>query len=202
MVAVMAGTISVSSTIGRLGRDIERSLRSQLPFATAKALSDTAIDVSKAETKAIEDVFDRPTPFTKRAIGYKRATKATLSARVFVKDVQAEYLGIEITGGTARPKKRALVIPARGLRLNQYGNIPRNKIRTLLARSDTFSGEVRGVPGIWQRTRKGMKLLILYEPKAKYKKRFPFYDIAKRTVKARIGPNFSAAFALALRTAK
>lgn len=130
------------------------------------------------------------------------ATKASLSARVHLKDVQAAYLGLQITGGVRTPKKRALVLPGAGLKLNQYGNIPRNKVKQLLARPDTFSGRVGNVAGIWQRTRKGLKLMLLYEPKAQYRKRFPFYEIVADVVRRRLTANLDAAIALAVRSAR
>lgn len=193
-------TVSVRSTIRDLSRDIDRDLRSQLPFATAKALTDTAKDVQRELTAEIDRVFDRPTPFTKRAIGVVTAKKATLTARIFVKDIQAQYLGLEIEGGTRRPKGRALVMPGKQIPLNQYGNLPRNKVRQLLARKDVFSGAVRGVPGLYQRTPRGAKLLILWERQAQYRPRLRFYDVARKVIDARITDNFKRAFAQAIAT--
>lgn len=193
-------TIDVRSNLGSLVKDLRDDVISQVPFATAKALTDTAKEAQLALTSAIATVFDRPTPFTQRAIGITIARKTTLTARIFIKDIQAQYLGLEVTGGTRRPKARALVIPSKQLPLNQYGNIPQGKIKALLARADTFSGTVRGVPGIWQRTRTGLKLLVLWEPTAKYRKRFPFYEIVQRVIRQRIDANFKSALAFAIRT--
>jgi len=195
-------SINVRSTLSQIAKDIARDFRSQIPFATAKALTATAQDLQVALNAKVETVFDRPTPFTKKAIGITIANKSSLTARVFVKDIQAQYLGLQIEGGTRTPKGRALVVPA-GLRLNQYGNIPRGKLKALLARADVFSGRVGGVAGIWQRTRKGpVKLLIAYEPTAKYRRRLPFYETARAVVSKRLVLNFGAALTAAIRTAR
>jgi hypothetical protein len=65
-----------------------------------------------------------------------------------------------------------------------------------------FSGKVRGVAGIWQRTARGLLLLVAYAPKATYRKRFPFYEIRQRVALQRIKPNFEAAWAQAVATAR
>ena len=194
-------TINVSSDIDRLAANLRRDVFPQLPFATAKALTDTAKDVQRTVTREIDAVFDRPIPFTRKAIGITYANKRTLTSKVFIKDIQAAYLDLEIIGGTRTPKGRALVLPV-DQPTNQYGNLPRGKVKALLARADTFSGRVRGIPGIWQRTRKGLKLLIAYRPRASYRKRFPFYEIAARQVQLSLPRNFQAALAQAVRSAR
>lgn len=196
-------SMSVKSDIAAVVERMDRTVWKQVPFATAKALTDTAKDVQRELNTAIDQAFDRPVPFTQKAIGMTFANKATLTSRVFVKDIQAAYLGLQISGGTRTPKGRALVIPGSLLPLNQYGNIPKGKVKALLARSDVFSGTVRGVAGLWQRQKKGSpKLLILWEPKAEYRKRFPFLDVSKREVERKLLPNFRAAIAAAIATAR
>ena len=193
---------SVKSDIDAAIRQVEAKFRNQVPFATAKALTRTAQDVQRAIVDQLPAVFDRPTPFTMRGVGITYATKATLTSRVFLRDIQREYLQLQVTGGVELPKKVALVVPA-GIDLNAYGNLPRNKVKSLLARKDVFSGRVRGVGGIWQRTANGgLKLLIAYEPKATYRRRFPFGAIARETIERRILPNFRAALAQAIGTAR
>lgn len=148
--------------------------RREIPFATALALTTLAKDIKEDIPSLLERRFDRPTPFTKRGAAIKAATKRNLESRVFIKDKQAAYLSIQSTGGVRRPKRKALVVPAR-TRRNKYGNLPRGSVKRLLARSDTFSGKVRGTPGIWQRMKSGrLKLLVSYAPQAAYKPRIDF----------------------------
>lgn len=193
---------AVKDNIDQVVREVERRFARQVPFATAKALTETAKDVQRAVVEQLPAIFDRPTPFTMRGIGVSYATKATLTSRVFIKDIQRGYLQLEVTGGTRTPSKRALVVPS-GVDLNAYGNMPRNKLKALLARKDVFSGKVRGVGGIWQRTADGrLKLLVAYEPKATYRQRFPFGPIARQTIERRLLPNFRAAMAAAIASAR
>lgn len=191
----------VKDNIDAVVRQVEAKFARQVPFATAKALTDTARDVQRAIVDQLPTVFDRPTPFTQRGVGIIYATKSTLTSRVFLRDIQREYLRIQVTGGTRSPKKVALVVPS-GIDLNAYGNIPRNRIKALLARKDVFSGKVRGVGGIWQRTNGRLRLLVAYEPKATYERRFPFGAIARQTIERRLLPNFRASMAAAIASAR
>lgn len=196
-------SMSVKADFAAVIERLDRQLWRQVPFAAAKALTDTARAAQKVATSEIDRVFDRPVEFTRKAIGISYATKQTLTAKVFVKDLQAAYLGLQVSGGTRTPKRRALVIPGQNLPLNQYGNIPKGKIKALLARKDVFSGRVRGIEGIWQRQKKGgVKLLVLYEPKAEYKRRFPFVAITKAEVERVVLPNFRAALQAAIASAR
>ena len=140
--------------------------------------------------------------FTLRGIGYTPASKTSLTATVFIRETQAKYLDLQVTGGTEYPKHRALLKPA-AVPLNQYGNLPRNKVKQLLARKDVFSGRVRGVGGIWQRVgMRQLKLLVAYKSEQVVKPRLDFYGIGKRVVARRFEPNFNAALRLALATAR
>lgn len=193
--------ISVRTDIKAAIAKLNRLQREQVPFATAKALTMTAKDAQSALDVAMETQLDNPTPFTKRAIGIERATKQNLTARVFIKPTQLAYLQWQVAGGTRGPKGRAIPIP-QSVPLNQYGNMTRNKVKQLMARADVFSGTVRGVGGIWQRTKRGgVKLLIAWEPKATYKPRFKFYEVAKKTIRAKFSSNFQSSLAGALATA-
>jgi hypothetical protein len=88
-----------------------------------------------------------------------------------------------------------LLDPA-GIALNEFGNIQRGKIRQLLARKDTFSGTVRGISGIWQRTgHKGLKLLVAYQDVRQVKPRFDFVGIARKSIERRLIPNLRARLA-------
>ena len=189
--------------------DIDRALSKlkgyptkQLPFAIASALTATAQQTSNLLTNKLPEFFDRPTPYTMRAIGVERATKQNQKARVFIKPDQLKYLTFGIDGGTRVPLKRALPIPV-DQPLNQYGNLPRGKLKALLGRKDIFSGVVRGIGGIWQRKRDdSVVLLVAWKAQAKYRKRFPFYALGVQAVRDTFPRNLRIALDRAKATAR
>lgn len=194
--------ISVNTDISQALAKLKDYPTKQLPFAIASALTDTATQVQNLLTNKLPEYFDRPTPYTMRAIGIERATKAKLQARIFIKSDQLKYLTFGIDGGTRFPPKRAIPIPV-DQGTNQYGNLPRGKIASLLARKDVFSGVVGGIAGIWQR-KAGDKLVLLisWKPKASYKARYPFYALGSSTVRAAFPAAFRKALANAAATAR
>jgi hypothetical protein len=184
-------TISVRSDFQRMQRIMTDLERRQLPFATARALTRTA-QAARDDVKAsLPTAFDRPTPFTRGGIGIKTATKAGLTAEVFVKDIQADYLAKQERGGVREPKKKALVKPV-GIRINQYGNIANKAVAKAYQRKNTFSGTVRGTPGLWERTKKGgLKLLVRYEDRKQVKAKPWFIPVVTATVR-RVWPRLMA----------
>lgn len=176
--------------------------KKQVPFAAAKTLTDAAQSVKVRFEELIDQGLDRPTPFTKRGVFIKSATKTRLEALVGIKNRQASYLRYQRDGGVRQPKKRAIVI-AVGQRLNKYGNMPKRAVERLLGRKDTFSGTVDGTPGIWKRLRGGkLRLMAIYVDQATYDPILDF-DQAFRSEIARHMPVLWARnYAQALRTAK
>lgn len=195
--------IVIGDNIARFERSLGQH-QSQVPFAIATGINDTLNDVKLAEERRLPLVFDRPTPFTRKGLMIRRATKTRLAGEVRYKDIQQKYLRLQQTGGERKPKGRALVVPV-GQRLNQFGNLSRGAIKRLLARPDVFSGEVRGVAGIWQRpkSRGGkMKLLIAYEPSAKYQPRLAFREHARQVATRVLQQNLARAWRRAIQTAR
>ena len=192
--------------------DIKGALRKldlakkQIPFAVARGLTWTARDVRQDVMAAMPQALDRPSPFTMRGIGYRPATKQTLTSEVFIRDTQATYLSKLISGGTRRPRGKALLVPSSDFPTDQYGNPSKAALRRLRSRKDVFSGTIRGVGGIWQRTgkggRPGVKLLLAFEPTTQYRPTFPFVEIAKRSVAKRLKGNLERSIADAMRTAR
>jgi hypothetical protein len=88
------------------------------------------------------------------------------------------------------------------IKRNKYGNIPRGKVQKLLQRADVFSGKIEGVAGIYQRTRRGTKLLFAFESVAKYKPQYKFREVAEKRVKQTLSRNFNIAMTKALRSAR
>lgn len=184
--------------------------RKQLPFATAMAINDTAESVKRAEELDIAQTFDRPTPFTKRGLYLRRASKTRLTAQIGAKGVQASYLGRQVTGGTRRPAGKALVVPVQARR-NAYGNLPKGALARLGQKKNVFATK-RGAaatkhlaPGIYQRTgRKGsdLRMLVAFEPSAKYQPRWKFHDLAMRRARAVFQDNFVRRLRQAIATAR
>ena len=182
--------------IGDNLRDFERqlsdALQEQLPFAAALALNDTGADVAEALDREMGDAFDRPTPFTRRGPAIlRRASKRSLTVVPGIRRIQSEYLRLQAEGGTRSPTGRALLVPV-GARLNRYGNMPRNYVRTLLSSGRAFvasSGDPRTRhlrPGIYRRragagSRGAPELLVAFEDSARYLARFDHDGIARRT---------------------
>jgi len=162
------------------------------------ALTRTAWDCKKAVDSKMDSSLDKPTPFTKKAVRVKAATKRHLVAYVTIAPLQAKYLRYAIKGGQRTPKKRAILLPV-GQRVNKYGNMGRKVVGNLLRSNKTFSGIPRGrqTPGIYKRmgTKKNpkLKLMVSFQDRARYKKRLPFYETASQTVKQKIGGHIKAA---------
>lgn len=131
----------------------------QVAFATAMALTKTAKDAEKAEQQEMRRVFDRPVPYTLRALRVVPATKDRLEASLFVKGYQDDFRGVppdnylfpQVFGGERRMKafERALqrvgvlpegwrAIPASGARLDAFGNMSAGHINQILAWFQAF----------------------------------------------------------------
>ena len=214
-------------TVGlKQAKDFLATISKQMPFATAKALTATARDVRDEVTKELPKHLDRPVSFTKRSFGYESATKRKLKARIFAKSIQAQYLWWAVEGG----KQGAMIQPA-NIKINKFGNIPRNKLKKLMARPDVFYGTVKGITGIWQRGKhrgekfhaqvstfrgarkqtgyrfkagefRGLKLLAARKATVKYAKQFDFYGLAQREMDKKWRGNLDDAWRLALATAR
>ena len=141
-----------------------------IPYAAATAMTRVAQQVAKNELPAaMQTAFDRPTRWTLNSLRIEPATKATLTARIHVKNQtpsgtpQENYLLPGVEGGTRKEKglERALryrgfiragysVLPGRNAPTDAHGNLP----RALIASINTWAAA--GAP---QRTKrvKGQK---------------------------------------------
>lgn len=136
-------------------KEVQRALLqagTQLPFATALALTRTAEMVKLEESKEMQRVFRSPTPYTLNALYLKPATKTRLEAKVWVKDASAKgtpatkYLLPQVYGGERNTKRfeslmrdrdymtaSEYVVPAEGAQLDAYGNLSRGQLSKILA---------------------------------------------------------------------
>jgi hypothetical protein len=205
----ITGTVDVVRALAKL-----KNAEKQGRFALARALTLTAKDAAKDVTDALPQIFDKPTPFTKRSIAITPATAATLQSVVFVKDIQAGYLALEETGGTRGPKPGAPVTLPVNIRTNVYGNIARGRIAKEVAKPDVFVAAGKGLtrhlpPGIYQRRKatrragaRAPKLLVALEPKATYRPRFGMKKRVRATVLRVFDSRFTESARKALETAR
>ncbi|WP_446333592.1 hypothetical protein ACRHQP_00440 [Burkholderia pseudomallei] len=163
----MAIDINIRGDMKKLERAFSGIAEKQLRFASSQAITTAARKVQAEERENMSQVLDKPTPFTLNSVAVKGATKQTMTATVYVKDIAASYLlPFEIGGnhkliGSGKtwlnPKDKALL-------LNQYGNLPKTKLASLKDRADMFIGTVKmkdgqQIDGLWQRpTKKGAVL--------------------------------------------
>ncbi|MBN3851996.1 hypothetical protein G3N59_01260 [Paraburkholderia sp. Ac-20340] len=153
----MAGlmTIRVTSNARDLARGLNDFIQKQVPFAIAQGINKTAQRVAEVEKQNLADTLTNPSPFTRNSVGVQRAKKGAPTAVVYMKDIAASYLEPFETGGVHKLNSRALLNP-KNIRLNQYGQLPRNTLAALKGRPDIFIGEVKTasgetINGVWQR---------------------------------------------------
>ncbi|WP_340611977.1 hypothetical protein [Xenorhabdus bharatensis] len=131
------------------------AIRKQIPFAMAQAMTSVVREIEKAQKVAFNRKLESPTPFTVKAVRSKGARKDNLTAKVFVLPTAASYLEPFEIGGVHKLNGSALLNP-KNVKLNKYGNLPRNKLNQLKGKEDTFIGELstrygEDVNGVWQR---------------------------------------------------
>lgn len=129
-----------------------QSLKKQIPFATAQALTSVARQIAAGEKVAFQRKLESPTPFTVNAVGSAGARRDNLTAKVFVRDIAAAYLEPLEFGGVHKLNGNALLNP-KDVKLNKYGNLGRNKLSQLKAKSNVFIGDIDGINGVWQRVK-------------------------------------------------
>lgn len=144
--------IKVNVDISKASRLFDNLRKDQVPFATALALTRTAQYTAAQLSAKMDEVFDRPTPYTKNALYVKPATKQVQVATVKVKDEAfkgnpaVRFLFPEISGGPRNLKgfekllQRSGVmptgwyaIPTSFAKLDQYGNVPASLINQILS---------------------------------------------------------------------
>jgi hypothetical protein len=126
--------------------------KDQFPFALSKALTATAWDAYWDIRSQLPIIFDRPTPWTIKAMYVQKATKHSLYAELGYKEwahkgtASVKIMGHFVRGGT-RPFKRSekllqqkslipkghFLIQSKAATKNQYGNIPASKYNQMLS---------------------------------------------------------------------
>ena len=215
--------ISVSANVKQLQRSLSELANKQIKFATALALTEIAKEVQAEEIANIKATFKKPRLFTQRSVGMRGATKNTLTAIVFVKPIAAKYLMPYEDGGVHVLPGQKLLNP-KDIRLDSFGQLPRNIMEKLRARKDIFIGPVKAksgtINGVWQRVpateatkaRRGkgakaakaghLKLLIRFGEALTVNKRLNYRSRAQAIVNRKFNSAFGNAMAKALATAR
>ena len=215
--------ISVANDLKAMKSKLNNLAKTQMPFATAQALTATAKVVQAVEIEGMTKMFGHAvSAFTAKSIRVQGARKSNLAAKVFVMDTAAQYLNPYEFGGDHKLAGKALFNP-KNIGLNKYGQLPRGTIAKLAARPDIFIGEVKTahgvVNGVWQRSvvksvvangkrlRKTnntgkLKLLIRFGDALPVKQHWDYRRIAQQTIAATFAKEISAALSKAIATAK
>jgi len=192
----MSISVMVKSDIKDLSKWMTRTQKTALPSAIRNGLNETAVESMKWWKNNLSRYIDRPTKYTIKNIQYTRAEKHRLVSTVgfaskrFGKPIgkgSAHYMKLQIEGGIRLPEKRFIAVPTSNYKTNQYGNIGKpGKIKSLLEKPNYFSGQIKGKAGIFKRSgskkRKKVQMMIAWEPKTKYQRRFNFPKISKNLI--------------------
>lgn len=223
----MTARISVRVDVKNAIKGLNALQQRQIPFATAKTLTDLAKDVQDAVPERLERDFEKPRQFTKRGTFRRSATKTRLEALVGFKDRQAAYLLPQIVGGKRETKKieqrllRAQKFrPSKKQALDAYGNLPKRVSKLIQEASKElntgdsakryFAGNPKGqaktkLPfGVYARVNDNTSIvpLAVFMREPKYEKRFSLSALANEVVARRFSARFEAALAQALASAK
>lgn len=74
----------------------------------------------------------------------------TIFAQRFMYEISLQVTRAFEFGGDHKLNSSALLNP-KNIKLNKYGNMPRNKLSQLKAKSNVFIGDVNNVNAVWQR---------------------------------------------------
>jgi len=145
--------VSFETNIAEVTNTLDHTQKWVVPYAASTALSRAAYDARLAEMQKIAGIFDRPNPLTQKSVLYAKATADDLTYRIFIRDeasrggtAPARYLRPQVKGGGRGPKPYELLlrrvgvlapdeftVPARGAKLDRYGNVPASVISKMLS---------------------------------------------------------------------
>lgn len=216
--------IQVSVETVDVFRFLRRVFRDQIPFATSKAINDTAKDFQRAEREHMHDIFTvRRRTFIDRSVKIKPfATKHRLSATVSIDPPggqrRADILTKFEAGGTKRPRGRHIAVPdearrtrsgvisrtqrPRALQFELWGRGPEATVFRGTRRAFMVVPHQRGGAIFQRRAKRRVVQLFAFTSKARIPAVLEFEETAERVVNERFGVRFSEAFDRAVRTAR
>lgn len=154
--------ISISTNIEAVMKNMQAAQK-QVTYATAVALTKTAVKVRAAIPAGLEKQLDRPTAFTKNGTYLMRAERNNLTAEVGFREIQSKYLRLQADGGTKAPSAAGIRLPG-NIQLNAFGNIPRGLVAKLkaAAQNGTLAPAIVKRLGVTGNRRKGAAPIQLF----------------------------------------
>jgi len=141
--------ISIASDVNLAIQALSDLNRRHVPFAQVLAMTMTANDVKRAEYEQMNTSFDRPKPWTLRALRTVPATRSRPMATVDYKEgtnsvPASRFLIPNIEGGPRSQKSHELAIapllkgysylvPSKYVKLDAYGNMPASELRRIVS---------------------------------------------------------------------
>lgn len=191
--------ISVQHTLNELSDHLTSLQKEQIPFATAKALTQTAWNARSFGQDGMDRDLEKVKAYTLNAFQVKGATKRSQRSAIQLKPNQAQYLGWVIEGGEKRGSNgKGIGVPYKRKRITPTA------YRKMVARDDTFIAEIKGIVGLWKRLpHQRVKLLIAMEATVDYNPNtWRYYEDVARAVSTRFPVHWNKAMTTALKSAR
>lgn len=197
--------ISVESDLRRAIEQLKSlAALQQVQFATARALTLTAVEVQRQVRAEMPARFTLRRQWIVNGIRVEKATKQKLEALVFSRD---DFMGLQEFGGTKDPRKRFLAIPTRAVRRTKSDIVAkRDRPQNLGDRVEVI--EYKGNKWLaLKRSRTGnsgnqLRLLYLLVPRAQLHERLGLREIGNRVTRERFMPIWRQCLEDAMRTAR
>ena len=213
-------TISVKSNIGDVLKQLA-ARREQVPFAIAKALTDTAKEAQATIRQELPQRFTIRTPWVAKGIRIRSATKQSLTAMVYDVD---PFMRIQETGGTKASINRRvfdfgdmLAIPVDARRSKRdvvrKEDWPQNLIEPFIITAKdgrkylavhSLAKKVRGQRGKFTIGKDvgGNRIMYVLKPRVQVPARFGFAETVRKVVVEKFSANLRQSIQLAMATAR
>lgn len=200
--------INMKSNISAVTKAMDAFGKNQIPYATSRALNDTAFAV---RNQIVEKTY--PQSFTVRNKRFAstmfrvgKSTRRKLVATVFDR-LGRDYMVDQAKGGIKKPRGNSIAIPTRNVKRLASGKVSKAKQPRNLLNGKAYKTKLKnGQEVIAQETGRGatkkQKVLYILEQTASIPKRFSFYEDGQRIAQRDFNKNFANWFREAKRTAK